>query len=66
MRPFSSPSWSRCLPTFRTALVISAMLASSYSSVQAQGKERTVEHPTSYRTAQVDGLSIFYREAGSK
>ena len=40
------------------------MLASSYSSGQAQGKELTVEHPTSYRTAQVDGLSIFYREAG--
>ena len=25
-----------------------------------------VEHPTFYRTRQVDGLSIFYREAGSK
>ena len=25
-----------------------------------------MEHPTSYRTAQVDGLSIFYREAGPK
>jgi len=34
--------------------------------VQAQGKGRPVEQPTSYRTIQVDGLSIFYREAGSK
>ena len=25
-----------------------------------------MEHPTFYRTAQVDGLSIFYREAGPK
>jgi pimeloyl-ACP methyl ester carboxylesterase len=25
-----------------------------------------VEHPTFYRTAQIDGLSIFYREAGPK
>ena len=27
----------------------------------AQGKERPVEHPASYRTMEVDGLSIFYR-----
>jgi len=33
---------------------------------QAQGKERPVEHPTFYRTTQIDGLSIFYREAGPK
>src|SRR5438093_1668141 len=26
----------------------------------------TVEHPTSYRTIRVDGLAIFYREAGPK
>jgi len=25
-----------------------------------------MEHPTSYRTIKVDGLSIFYREAGPK
>jgi len=25
-----------------------------------------MEHPTSYRTVQIDGLSIFYREAGPK
>jgi len=33
---------------------------------KAQGKERPVEHPTFYRTTQIDGLSIFYREAGPK
>jgi pimeloyl-ACP methyl ester carboxylesterase len=32
----------------------------------APGKERLVDHPTFYRTVQVDGLSIFYREAGPK
>jgi pimeloyl-ACP methyl ester carboxylesterase len=32
----------------------------------AQGKDHPVEHPTFYRTAQVDGLSIFYREAGPR
>jgi pimeloyl-ACP methyl ester carboxylesterase len=42
------------------------MLASFQLLAQAQGKERTVEYPTFYRTKQVDGLSIFYREAGPK
>jgi len=32
----------------------------------AQGKGVGVKHPTLYRTVQVDGLSIFYREAGPK
>src|SRR5437870_9252032 len=32
----------------------------------AQGKERPMEHPTFYRTIQIDGFSIFYREAGPK
>jgi pimeloyl-ACP methyl ester carboxylesterase len=32
----------------------------------AQGKEAGVKHPIRYRTVQVDGLSIFYREAGPK
>jgi pimeloyl-ACP methyl ester carboxylesterase len=31
-----------------------------------QGKGRLVEHPTFYRTIQIDGLSIFYRDAGPK
>jgi len=32
----------------------------------AEGKESSVDYPTFYRTVQVDGLSIFYREAGPK
>ena len=42
------------------------MLASFQLPPQAQGKERPVKHPTVYRTIQVHGLSIFYREAGPK
>src|SRR3989454_931394 len=50
----------------RMALVVSAMLASFQLLGQTQGKERPVEHPTFYRTIQIDGLSIFYRETGPK
>jgi pimeloyl-ACP methyl ester carboxylesterase len=35
-------------------------------SPQARGKERPMKYPTSHRTIQIDGLSIFYREAGPK
>jgi pimeloyl-ACP methyl ester carboxylesterase len=30
----------------------------------AQGKESSMNYPTTYHTVQVDGVSIFYREAG--
>src|SRR5580698_6291281 len=33
---------------------------------QTQRKDRRMEHPTLYHTMQIDGLSIFYREAGPK
>src|SRR6266852_6238915 len=66
MRLFSSPHWTRCLQVFRMALVVSVMLASFQLLAQVQGKERPVEHSTFYRTTQIDGLSIFYREAGPK
>jgi pimeloyl-ACP methyl ester carboxylesterase len=42
------------------------MLASFPLLAQAQGKERFMKHPTFYRTIQIDGLSVFYREAGPK
>src|SRR3989442_14582222 len=48
------------------ALVVSVMLASFQLLAQVQGKERPVEYPTFYRTTQINGLSIFYREAGPK
>src|SRR6478672_5587827 len=46
----------------RTAFVV--MLVAF--QILAQGKEHPVEHQTSCRTIQIDGLSIFYREAGPK
>jgi len=66
MRLFSSPRWTRCLHASCMALMASLMLASLPLLAQAQGKERLVEPPTFYRTTQIDGLSIFYREAGPK
>src|ERR1700738_1201326 len=50
----------------RMVLVLSMMLAIFQLPAHAQGKERPVKHPTLYRTKQVDGLAIFYREAGPK
>src|SRR5947207_7144345 len=46
------------------AQIVAVILASS--QLFGQGKERTMEHPTWYRTIKVDGLNIFYREAGPK
>ena len=48
------------------ASVVSVLLVSSQVLAQAQGKEDPVKQPTYYRTKQIDGLSIFYREAGPK
>jgi len=54
------------LKVFRVVLMVSMMLAILQPPTHAQGKERPVKPPTLYRTIQVDGLSIFYREAGPK
>jgi pimeloyl-ACP methyl ester carboxylesterase len=50
----------------RIALMFFVALTSFQSLNQMQGKERSVEHPTFCRNIQIDGLSIFYREAGPK
>jgi pimeloyl-ACP methyl ester carboxylesterase len=47
-------------------LLFLVVLAPLQSLAQGQGKERPVKQLTFYRTIQVDGLSIFYREAGPK
>ena len=52
---------------FRMALAMAVMLAAAQLPARARGqagKERSVENPTAYRTAKIDGLTIFYREAG--
>src|SRR6202047_3087442 len=66
MHPFYSSRWPRFLQVSSMVLVVSMMLAIFQLPAHAQGKERPVKQPTSYRTIQVDGLSIFYREAGPK
>src|SRR5881394_1610764 len=66
MHLFSLSRWTRCSPVFYLALVVSVMLASFQLLAQAKGKEPSMERPTFYRTIQIDGLSIFYREAGPK
>jgi pimeloyl-ACP methyl ester carboxylesterase len=66
MRFFSSSRWARYRQVSRIALALLIALASSQLMAQAQGKERPVAHSMSYRTIQIDGLSIFYREAGPK
>ena len=66
MRLFSSSRWSWCLRVCCVALVLAVMPASFASFAAAQRKEPSMEHPTFYRTIQIDGLSIFYRETGPK
>jgi pimeloyl-ACP methyl ester carboxylesterase len=66
MRLFSSFHPSRCLQVCCVALAVSVMLPSPQLLAQAQGKGGPVQHPTFYRTTQINGLSIFYREAGPK
>ena len=61
---FRASCWTRCSRISRMALVVCTILASF--QLPAQGKERSVEYSTFYRTIQIDGLSIFYREAGPK
>ena len=55
-----------CSRVSLVALVVCAMLAIFQLPAYAQGNERLMKYPTSYRTIQIDGLSIFYREAGPK
>src|SRR4030081_3170874 len=66
MHPFYSSPGPRFLQVSRMVLVVSMMIAILQPPATAQGKERPVKHPTFYRTIQIDGLSIFYREAGPK
>src|ERR1035438_9426099 len=59
MRLLRLPRWTRCLPVFCMVGAVSAM-------AQTGGKESSMMQHVFYRTVKVDGLTIFYREAGSK
>jgi pimeloyl-ACP methyl ester carboxylesterase len=65
MRLFTLPC-PRCLLAAGMALVVSLMFPSCLLLAQVQEKVSAMEHPTLYRTIQIDGLRIFYREAGPK
>jgi pimeloyl-ACP methyl ester carboxylesterase len=65
MRLFSSLPCPRCLRVACMAFVVSLMFPSQLLA-QVQEKVTPVEHPTLYRTIQINGLRIFYREAGPK
>jgi pimeloyl-ACP methyl ester carboxylesterase len=60
---FTSMRWNRCWQISCGALLI---FASLQLLPQAHEKEHPMKYPTFYRTIQIDGLSIFYREAGPK
>jgi len=50
----------------RAAAAAILILVLARLGAQARGKDGDVKHPTLYRTMSVDGVSIFYREAGPK
>jgi hypothetical protein len=66
MRHFTCPRWIGSWQASRIKIVVSVMLAAVPWFAAARGKEQLVDHPTFYRTTKIDGLSIFYREAGPK
>src|SRR6202044_400023 len=66
MRIFRSPRLDSASQLSCVKLVSALMLASFQLFAQVNGKEKTMKYPTFYRTAQIDGLSIFYRESGPK
>jgi pimeloyl-ACP methyl ester carboxylesterase len=49
---------------FRALILMGVMCALFQLPALAQGEEHSVGHPTFYRTIAIDGINIFYREAG--
>jgi hypothetical protein len=52
--------------TVCVSLMLSICSLPANAQQRAERKDDAAPHPTSYRSAQIDGLSIFYREAGPK
>jgi pimeloyl-ACP methyl ester carboxylesterase len=61
-----SPAGRMLLRLAAALFVLAAPLAPFHMAARAQENERAVTPPLFYRTIEVDGLSIFYREAGAK
>src|SRR5882724_2453691 len=66
MCPFRLRRLSPCSGAARMALLASVALGLFQALAQAEEKEHFMSNPTFYRTIRIDGLSIFYREAGPK
>jgi len=47
-------------------VLATALVLGNLAVMDAQKEKETMEYPVSYRSVKVDGLSIFYREAGPK
>jgi len=60
-----TPSLSRCGASLLAALIISPMLSSAPFAAPAEcGAQQAAPPVVHYRTARVDGVDVFYREAG--
>ena len=55
-----------CAHAYGVGLVALAILTPFQLQSQNQTKEHEMKYPAFYRTTRIDGLSIFYREAGPK
>jgi pimeloyl-ACP methyl ester carboxylesterase len=64
MRPFKFSAWIQWVQNACGIFAVLVMLASSQLKGQTPREELQMKNPTRYRTIKVDGLSIFYREAG--
>jgi pimeloyl-ACP methyl ester carboxylesterase len=66
MHIFTSPRLDSSLRVSCMKLVVAVTLASFQLFARVNEKEHSMKYPTLYRKIQIDGLSIFYREAGPK
>src|SRR5580698_1196732 len=62
---FKAGSMNTTKSLLRSLATLTVMLATVVST-DAQKKDKVMEQPVFYRTVKIDGLSIFYREAGPK
>jgi hypothetical protein len=59
-------SFYRTMQILMVSVLLTLFQFPAQAQGQDQGRQRTMEHLTSYRTVQIDDLSIFYWEAGPK
>jgi hypothetical protein len=63
MHILTSPRLDSSLQLSCMKMAIAVMLTSFQLFAEVNGKEHSMKYPTLYRKIQIDGLSIFYREA---